>query len=184
MISDSSIQYILDPKDVIVDINGKWDQFAVENDCQNLSVQTVIGTSIWDYVTGMEVTHLYQLIFEEVRKSNKTMGFQFRCDSPKEKRYMEMNVRHESGDVYLVSSLLNTQDHESTLPILDSTIPTSEEFIYMCSWCRAIQLEEHEWVSLEDGVVKLDLFSKDMMPKISHGICSSCHKTISNELSD
>ena len=48
-----------------------WMQFAEDNGASELVTQSIIGESIWSYIEGMEVRHLYEFVFEKIRASGK-----------------------------------------------------------------------------------------------------------------
>jgi len=57
------VVYRIDAADIIEDVNDAWARFAIENDAPSLATE-VIGRSIWDYISGPEVRHIYESVFK------------------------------------------------------------------------------------------------------------------------
>ena len=84
--------YALDGSDVIVSLGEAWLRFARENGAPELCRESVVGRSLWEYVTGDTTRQLYQAIFRRVRDRGETLVLPFRCDSPERFRFMELAI--------------------------------------------------------------------------------------------
>ncbi len=60
------VVYRISADDIIEDVNDAWARFAIENDAPALATE-VIGRSLWDYINGLDVVHIYRLLLARVR---------------------------------------------------------------------------------------------------------------------
>ena len=82
-----TIIYSIDKHDVLTNIGDGWSEFASENDGVDvLYPDSVIGKSLWDFVKGHSLRQIYQEIVRDVRGNDRSVGFDYRCDSPYLKR--------------------------------------------------------------------------------------------------
>jgi hypothetical protein len=147
-------QYELDREDRIRSINTAWSAFARENDAEDL-IDAILGTSIWDWIAGVEVRHLYSLLFSRVRKTHGPMRIPFRCDSPSVRRFMELEMWH--------SAMVDCAAVHSS----------SAELLAICSWCKRVRADRGQWLEIEDAASRLDLL-EDPPPALTHTICPDC----------
>jgi hypothetical protein len=170
------VVYRIDAADIIEDVNDAWARFAIENDAPSLATD-VIGKSIWDYISGPEVRHVYAAVFKRVRKEHCQLSFPFRCDSPSLYRAMRLSISPMSeGHIEFCSVLETIRGQPRTLDILlrSSAIP-SATFLKMCSWCKSIEVGS-EWKPIEKAIEELSLLTKESFPTIKQSLCESCLK--------
>ncbi|NQU49755.1 MAG: hypothetical protein HQ519_13975 [Planctomycetes bacterium] len=84
--------YRIDSEDKILAVSAEWLRFAKENMAADLEREFVVGRSLWQFITGDEVKHLYEIIFERARQTGDQIALPFRCDSPTERRFMELQA--------------------------------------------------------------------------------------------
>jgi hypothetical protein len=46
----------------------------------------------------------------------------------------------------------------------------------MCGWCKRVSVR-NTWVEVEDAVLELRLFEREVLPDLTHGICPGCLET-------
>ena len=73
----------------------------------------------------------------------------------------------------VTSVLLGAEDRDY-VSLLDARVDRSEELLFICSWCKRIELPDDGWTEVEPGVRKLDLFGATALPQLSHSICPEC----------
>ena len=42
-------------------------------------------------------------------------------------------------------------------------------------YVQKIAVADTEWAEVESAIIKLKLFEKEQMPKLTHGLCQSCY---------
>lgn len=167
--------HTIDRSDRIVDVNREWLAFAEENGAPWLNAGSVLSRPLWDFITGMETRHIYRLIITRARERLETAAIPFRCDSPDCRRHMAMELRPiEGGQVEFACTVLKVEKRPY-VALLDPKAERSEEFITICSWCRRVRLKDG-WSEAEEAVRSLGLFSAEILPQITHGICPDCVK--------
>jgi len=165
-------RYELDREDRIRSVNEDWHAFARENEAEHL-MDAVLGTSIWDWLAGMEVRHLYSLLFSRVRSARRTARLPFRCDSPDLRRFMELEIVALPDGGLRCIARLERAEPRPPVRLLDSRVARSKDALAICSWCKRVRVDPDLWLEIEDATSRLRLL-EDPPPAITHGICSDC----------
>ena len=84
--------YEINPTNKIVCVSDNWLDFAIENNGDHLTPDTLIGSSLWDHITNPETQHIYTIMVDKVRRTNRSIKIPFRCDSPEQRRHMYMHI--------------------------------------------------------------------------------------------
>ncbi len=178
------IRYRIDADDVVTFVDPSWFSFAKQNGAPELDQINVVGKPIWSFLANEEVVHLYELLFAAVRSRGEELSVPFRCDSPTNRRYMELRVLPLEDDHLEVVSVLLKEETRPHVDLLASTERDPERILTICSWCKRIFLEPDVWVEVEIAVRKLNLFESPLLPRLSHGLCPDCNTTIMDEISN
>jgi hypothetical protein len=169
-----SYVYQISPDDVIEFVNDAWLRFAVENGSPKLS-QEVIGTSIWNHISGQSVVQLSRDLLAKVRESGCEVTIPFRCDSPWIRRFMWMNIAPlAQGRIEFRTWIEQEEPYKKPIQLLDPAVPRDDaNLVRMCAWCKKIDVEG-EWFEIENAIAYLRLFDFPTLPAITHGICKGC----------
>lgn len=168
-----AFMHAVDTYDLLTAVNDEWLGFAQENEAPHLTRQTVIGRPLWDFITGFEISHIYQLLMRQVRQSQRRLVFTYRCDSPVFRRYMQMDILPLAQQGLEFRNYLLREERRDRVRLLDPSAERSQELLLMCSWCNRIFCED-SWRPIEDAVTLLGLFAPPELPQITHGICPTC----------
>jgi hypothetical protein len=187
-------EYVIDADDVIVFVNESWKTFAEENGDAGLG-DRVVGTWLWQHMSGLEVKHLFRVLLERVREGRRVVRVPFRCDAPDVRRHMMLEVTPLPDDAVRFVSWMEEEEGRPKVEILDASRTESEDhFLRMCAWCKRVEVSvgepSYEWVSegpknwreLEDALMELDLLSQEPLPRITHGVCGDCKSRVMGEL--
>ncbi|HNP29927.1 MAG: hypothetical protein KC592_01920 [Nitrospira sp.] len=177
-----SIQYSIDRNDHIRFINEAWLKFACQNAGGHLNRAFVIGKSLWEFIEGEELRHLYRLIFKTVRMKQQAAVFSFRCDSSLCQRHFQLVVSPLQEDELMFSTHSIREVAREPVFFLDPDVPRGETFLTICSWCMKIRLPNQGWIELEEAVNCLDSLGSGVVPSLTHGICLECQFVIEKEL--
>lgn len=172
------LRYTIDRHDRIIRTGGRWDQFAGRNGGGAL---TVANTSLWQHVTGTEVRHLYQLLLRHVRSTHRSVSYLYRCDAPGQTRRMKMILEPGPGQEVTFRSQMQSEEERHRVALLCSNTPRDERLLDICSWCAAVRLDD-DWVSVDEAIDHLSLFDCESMPRITHGVCKTCHERVVREI--
>lgn len=126
--------YRIDASDMITDVNDAWVEFARHNGPESLTRAAVVGSSLWNHVSGVETQHVYQHLFERVRRGHR-VSIPFRCDSPAVRRFHEMRMTSlDAGGIELACELLRQETRTpQPLALLESDVPRGGDLVVMCS---------------------------------------------------
>ena len=177
-----TIVYHIDASDVFCHTNEAWRCFAVEN--QGDRIMSVIGRSLWEFIQGDEVRHLYREILSDLRRRGGTSTFPFRCDAPKLARELSMQIRSlADGSIEFQSTLIRSwpQTPRPVSTAMSTSVSSSAPLLQMCSWCKQVKVGD-QWKDADVAIAELGLFVTTP-PQITHGICKKCHGAVSHSLS-
>ncbi len=168
-----SYYYCIDHNDIISELDEKWDEFALNNNAENVMSENVLGRSLWTFISDRDTRYILGLIVELVRSKKEPINVNFRCDSPALRRYMELDVTLESNNhVRFTNKVLRVEERKPQEWIVNKKTP-SNEYVTMCSWCKKVKTPT-SWVEAEEALQQLDLLRLSDPPQVSHGICQSC----------
>lgn len=165
------VQYWIDEKDVIVETNSTWDEFALQNDGESCLSTNVLGHSLWDFVNS-DVTRMWiRTLLALARQKKEPISRPYRCDSPGEKRFMEMWIEPESsGRVRLEHRLLKTEDFPKPVHFMYESSDQMKANC-RCSICNRVKVRDG-WIEGEQ------LYQNETEEFISlrviYGVCPDC----------
>lgn len=174
--ADNTCIYRIDADNRITVVSGNWLSFARENGAEeSCHPKAILNRPIWEFIDGHETRHLYEIILARLRKAGRPVTVPFRCDAPDKRRYLALAmVPSRDNDIDFYSSIIREESREP-VALLSLDAPRSDEIIKMCSTCKKIELGGNRWVEVEVGVVELQLFEAEKLPRISHGLCGDCY---------
>jgi hypothetical protein len=171
-----SCRYELDDELRIVAFDARWSLFAVANETPRLAeAEHVLGRPLLSFIAGDSTAHLYETLFDVVRRTQRPVTLPFRCDSPSLRRYLDLTIEPRPHGLAL-SSTLSKAEARPREPLLDAAAARSEEMLRMCSFCKKLKVAA-EWMEVEAAVARLRIFDRARVPAISHGLCEPCLHT-------
>lgn len=177
-----TIEYVIDANDVITEVSESWKAFAEENQAKDLGSRAV-GTWLWQHMAGKEVKHLFRMLLERVRESGRVVRVPFRCDAPELRRHMMLEVNTlEGGGIRFVSWVVEEERRPPISLLAADRESDPDHDLRMCAWCKRIDAGGERWQELEEALSELELFHRDPLPDITHGVCSDCRAAVLREL--
>jgi hypothetical protein len=173
-----ALSYAIDDQDRLIKVDEGYYRFAEENGWDGAGAS--LGRSLWDFVAGSDVKRLQRLLLRRVRDEIHDVELPFRCDGPEVRREMDIRiVADRTGRVVMFSAKLRSEElREEPQPLLDPEAPRAEgDFLTMCAWCDRF-LVGGEWVEVEEAAKRLELFRRERLPLLDHGICPECGGTL------
>lgn len=168
----------IDDRDRILGVDDAWLEFALQNNAPHLTRQAVLLHPIWDFISGMETRHLYEILFRKVRDSQAPIRAPFRCDSPENRRFMTMEIRPlPQRALEFQCTLIRLEPRGTSVRLCSS--PNSSRLIYFCSWCNKAQESDGSWMELDAAIRSLRLLEETYPYRISHGLCPACFESVS-----
>lgn len=162
--------YYLDERDVIVDVNAAWNDFALQNG-GILLADEVIGEKLLRFVTG-EPTRMYiNTVLESARTLGRRAVRPYRCDSPGLKRFMEMSVVPEAGKrLRLEHRCVRVEQRDP--PVAFEYRP-GRTAVRCCSICNRIE-HRGQWAEAAQQITGRSTMRLD----VAYEVCSNCFITV------
>lgn len=183
--NEDVLVYRINSTDTIIGVSGNWHAYADGNAWTgHWRPDDVVGQKLWDFIKGPETRHLYRELFRQVRGGRRCRPIPFRCDSPTERRFLELFLETLPGEQIEITSRIVRIERRSPVRLLETDTPRSKNFITICSMCKKIKMSQEQWVEIEAGLAHLRLFEDVEMPKLTHGLCFRCHQAILRELDE
>lgn len=170
--SGYSICYWLDISDVIVDIGPGWEEFARENNAPELDVRKVIGRNVIDFVSG-DVTRMYvRTILQSARLMRRPMVRPYRCDSPDQRRFMEMRLTMEdSGLLCWEHRMVRAEQLQRRMDFRPAAGLHAAKCVVRCSMCNRLK-SPAGWAEPDQG--EMPQRCDDGSIPVIYGICPTC----------
>jgi hypothetical protein len=178
------VLYQLDASDRIRATGGDWDRFALANGAADLGADAVLRHPLWKFVAGEEVRELLRMIFARARFTGRAIRVPFRCDSPAERRFMELEVRPLPEAALEIESRLVRSEPRRYVPLMERSARLRHGMVSICSWCLRFRMATGQWVEVEEAVGAMGLFASTDLPTLSHGICRSCAEQVFGTLAE
>jgi len=155
-VTTSIVSYTIDADDVIVEVSSSWQEFARENFAVGLTEREVVGQPLWEFIRDDSTQSMYKVLLNTVRSKGHPISFPFRCDSPRIRRYMVMNVTpHASGHVSFTNELVETQSRNPEI-YFQNKAESNKQYYVMCSMCNKVRpYEENEWLEVEEAFASM-----------------------------
>ena len=170
---EATVELSVDQHNVIVRVNAAWDSFAHANDGAALANNAVLGLSLLDSVSGKVSKNFTLAVLELARRGEREIVFDYRCDSPRVRRFMRAHVNADSsGAVHYSHEHL----YSETFPHLvtfKTAAQRGRDTLMRCSICNHVRSDglwrTPDFVSYE--------FSGRVAPVI-YGVCPSCEQML------
>jgi hypothetical protein len=180
--STGACAYELDAELRIRAVDLAWSEFARANSAPELVVPPgPMGQAVFGYIQDATTVHLYQRLFERVLRTRLPVAFPFRCDSPEVRRFLEMEIRPSPSSGLQLQTRVVRLEPRAPSPLLDQAVRRDRSLLRMCSWCKALDVGG-QWCEVEEALVALGLFERELLPTITHGICAPCQQRVEGML--
>jgi hypothetical protein len=176
------IEYDILGDDTVADVRGDWDVFAADNGAPGLTVESVLGQCLWDYVAGRDVRSVYRMLVEHVRATGSPKNLNFHCDDSEHVRLFHLEIcRSDLHTIRFASTLLKLE-LRSKVPLFEAMVTRSDDDILtVCSVCKFVDCAG-VWLPVEEALAQLNLMNNPVMPQISHGLCPNCFDVMQSAL--
>lgn len=168
------LRYRIGPDDRIVAVDPQFEVFARANGAPGL-VHSVIGTLLWEHLSGAGVVAIHRQFLERVRDDARTIRMPFRCDAPDRRRFMSLAIGpgEDSGTVQFEARLLRSKPRDRVTLWDVGASRDEERALPACAWCKRVKVEE-TWIDAETASARLRLSERALVPDVTHGVCGEC----------
>ena len=173
-------RYRIDAADRLVWADEWWLAFAKENNAPELTVDSIFGRPLWDFISGDGTRRLFEEIHARVRQNGKPVIVPLRCDSPSLQRHMRLKLTAGEAGQLMYESVLIRAESQQYQRVLDPKSRRSDCWLTMCSCCKRVLLEPAGWLDVDDASIKLRFFDTPEVPNLRYEICRECEQSIKN----
>lgn len=191
------VAYVVGPDGTIVGVGTPNWTAAVEAGRAADRLRNVVGTNLFDWISGRKVQGSYQMMMASILDgSQPSVVVPYRCDTPAGRRQMRLSLRpYRSGgriSAVLYQSVLLGETMRPPVNMFDPEILVANlsdtrgrPLVTMCSYCQRVAWppgqarRSREWIEAEDYYRRGG--ASDV--RISHGICPPCYKVVVAPLS-
>ncbi len=176
--------YRIDRCGFITDLSDNWNSFAADNGGgKEVANSRIIGTKLMQHISGIEAKLIYEAIIDNVITHQREAIIPFRCDSPGQRRFLDLRIRPTDEGAVEFESRIKSQEVRELAPLLDSEINRSDDILVICSFCKDVKIDDDTWVEVEVAARKLKLFTRSRsLPMLSHGMCPDCYEIAMREI--
>ena len=164
-----------DAGEVITIVDRDWSPVLKNGRNDSLS-ECTDNCNLRNHISGPEIQHLLNVVFERVQASQTPIDFLYCCDTNGVRRYMMLEIVPVDSRVVVLRSRTLLKDQREYVPSSGESTESPGELLRMCSWCK--KLHTDSWVDVEDAIRLYRLLEHKNVPLISHTICEGCRDTV------
>jgi hypothetical protein len=174
--------YELDADLRIIWVDARWSEFANANHAPELVPPPgPLGQSALSCVADSTSALLYERLFRRVLETRMTIALPFRCDAPARRRYLDLIIEPRTPAGLRIETTLKRTEERPAMALLDRNTPHGSDLLQMCGWCKSVNVADR-WCEVEDAVAEMRLFERDLLPRVTHGICPRCYERVCREI--
>ena len=181
------VEYEVDRNGILSWMGGGWTRFARENEGESLEPERLVGKRLLDFVQDSSTRHIIRMLEDRVRKTGQSIEYEYRCDSPRLKRFMKMEIRPVEEERLRYTSWTLREEPVpfafsrsagpggvSRDPEGSDASDASHQILIVCSYCKRVELEGH-WVEPDEALQMVPFRNATRFPDFSHGMCPDCY---------
>ena len=175
----NSLSYTISAADTIVAVSGHWDEFALQNEGENIVASQVIGKKLEQFIHGDETLMFVRAMIMSARVLQRPVLRPYRCDSPSLKRFMEMTVQPlAQGAVEVSHRALRSEPITPPVRIVAAPVGAGMAFTKRCSVCNRVKAQ-NVWSEFDAAVQAQRSLLQDAMPlRVIYGVCPDCQSSL------
>jgi hypothetical protein len=143
------------------------------------SFPDIVGRSLFDFIEGAEVRHIYGLLHQRILNGKGPISFDYRCDSPDVRREMRMSLNFDNHFVRYESIVLKETQRAVSIPLPS---PKAALILPICSSCKKYKhpADSQDWKEIDQ------ILNDPSLPgqfNFSHTFCDVCSERLMLEAS-
>lgn len=177
----TSLFYVLDRSNVITDVGGAWDDFATQNEGGSVLRHLVLGTRLLNHVTGDTSRSYVEAVLDATRVLGRQRALPYRCDAPRFKRYMEMQIEPLAADGLRVSHrVLRVEPLARSVRFAALSNTMQERLLVRCTMCNRIR-DFNTWHEPDEALDRQLVQGSEPNPVV-YGVCPGCREKLSRDV--
>ncbi|MGB8517793.1 MAG: hypothetical protein WCD45_07885 [Gallionella sp.] len=167
---EGTVELSVDQNNFIVRVNDAWDRFACENNGAHLANNAMLGSNLLDSIAGKTSKNFTLALLELARRREHEICFDYRCDSPRLRRFMRAHLSSDSsGAVHFLHEHLYSETFPH-LVVFQTAAQRGRDTTIRCSLCNHVR---HDGLWKLPEYVSRQVFDGREVPVI-YGVCPSC----------
>lgn len=170
--------YTIDAVDRVVGANAAWIAFMRHESHAAITTQSVIGQPVWDFIAGLQVRQLWEVLYERVRAVSAPVFVPMRMDTASLRRLIDLelhpvgegSIRHVCECVWI--------EARPAVALLDPAYPRDERTLQACAWCNRIQVRIGAWEEIEQARATLCIEAAGTLPRLKPAVCNPCKQSL------
>lgn len=177
-VDESRPELVLDSRNRIASVNGAWAEAMPHGGFHQDCLDACISRPFWDFVQGVPVRQLWEILFDRVRASGAPIFVPMRADTPALRRVwdIELHPMPERG-LLLVAHFVWTE-RRPVVKLLHPETPRNGATLPYCAWCNRVQIRIGAWEEVEDAHTTLRLDAQERLPEIRRAACDGCKQAL------
>lgn len=181
MTKKKTTSIVVDKNNFIVGLGDGWNEEAQKGKAlQALAFDKVLEHRLSSFIKDDNTVMYIEACLSLCRVKKETLYRSYRCDSPTQKQFMELElVPLEQGKVQMNHYLLKTEDLERPFYVEDVTNkidkkqkPLKRNYVLRCSMCNSIKPpNQDEWIEL---TAYLKMPQAKTHEQVIHTVCEKC----------
>ena len=171
---EGTVGLSVDQDNVIVRVNSAWDRFARDNDGAHLANNAVLGWNLLASISGKASKNFTLALLELARRREREVCFDYRCDSPRLRRFMRAHLSSDSnGMVHFSHEHLYSESFAGRVSF-QTAAQRGRDTAIRCSLCNHVR---HDGLWKLPEFVSQQVFGGREVPVI-YGVCPSCFDSL------
>jgi hypothetical protein len=173
-VPEDTISYTVDKSGTIIAVNGKWDEFARDNQGEKVLASKVIGRKLDQFIQGDDTRMFVRTMIMSAQTLKRPIYRPYRCDSPRLKRFMEMTlIPRDDGSVELLHRELHSELIRQNVPAVIASKSSGGGLLKRCSLCNRVQALG-VWSEIDEALESDRLKTVEPLVKVIYGVCPDC----------
>lgn len=183
MNSDNLIYHVNDTYEIVY-LDEAWDSLVLENNAPQLCAENILGRNLFDFIADEKVRYLYHTMFEKILNAEISFKFTYRCDTPDRRRLFALETYRVKENVIELRNTLLSIELRNPIELLNPDTLKNDQYLRICSWCKKTQLDNEQWVEIEEAIQRMRLFERRELPNLTHTICKPCFERQMAEIAE
>lgn len=174
----ATLTYDVDDHYRLIAVDAAFATFAVANGAPELQPPACLGHSVLGSIADEGTAQVYKQLFDAVRRTRQAVQFPIRCDSPTQRRFLELRIEPRPVG-FRIRTLVTRVERRPAQPLYEHDPRRPGSPLRVCSWCARVDAAGR-WRTVEEAVQVLRLFEHPRTPPVTHGMCEQCFEAIQN----
>lgn len=171
-------EHTIDARNRIASANAAWVDLVRDHVPALSGIEEVIGRSLWDFVDGVQVRQLWEILFERVRAVGAPVFVPMRGDIAGVRRVWDVELHPMPENAIRQVFEPVWSEKRPAVALLDPAYPRNTQALPFCAWCNRIQVRIGAWEEVENAQLTLRIEAAETLPRLRKSVCTSCKQSL------